>query len=157
MSGEAFTSTQQAGSFRRRRWRTECAPALQGPGSMAGAVGAVAVPLGKTAPGGRPEHTNFHAGRIERACRPARAGALSTYQRLATYMVISMPNRNSTACGVSHFMSHPLGQVRFHAAGIARPMDPHTHETTLMIFMSRRHPRPAQFGVPWFAPGTMRP
>src|ERR1700691_4004591 len=33
-----------------------------------------------------------------------RARALSADQRLSTYMVISMPNRNSVACGVSHFM-----------------------------------------------------
>jgi hypothetical protein len=34
----------------------------------------------------------------------ARASTLSAYQRLATYMVISMPNRNSVACGISHFI-----------------------------------------------------
>jgi len=130
---------------------------LQGSGSMPGAVGAIAVPLRKTAPGGRPQHTDFHGGTLKRACPPARAGALSTYQRLATYMVISMPNRNSTACGVSHFMTDPLEQVRSHGGGTLPPTNPHTHETTLMIFMSHPVPGPAGGGEASSAsPGTMR-
>ena len=41
---------------------------------------------------------------------PAHAGERPMgYQRLAMYIVISMPNRYSTACGVSHFMTNLLG------------------------------------------------
>jgi hypothetical protein len=64
----------------------------------------------------RPIPAHGFSRRGRRACPLTRAVALSTYQRLATYMVISMPNRNSTACGVSHFIANPLEQVRPHLA-----------------------------------------
>jgi hypothetical protein len=37
---------------------------------------------------------------------------------LATYMVISMPKRNSVACGVSHFIA--FSPIRFAAPSSAR-------------------------------------
>jgi hypothetical protein len=66
-----------------------------------------------------------------------RARALSAYQRLATYMVISMPNRNSVACGVSHFMK--LLQMKFYDPILLRPRlgkYRRRHEIRLVIFMS---------------------
>jgi hypothetical protein len=66
-----------------------------------------------------------------------RARALSAYQRLATYMVISMPNRNSVACGVSHFMR--LLQIKCYGPMLLRPLSGkyrRRHEIQLMIFMS---------------------
>ena len=69
-------------------------------------------------------------------------------------MVISMPNRNSTACGVSHFIAHPLEQVRPHVGARTPWMNPGAHETPLMIFMSRGSPwsRHRRRGVarPWY-------
>jgi hypothetical protein len=78
---------------------------------MAAAVWAIAIPLGETAPGGRPQNPDFHkkAG----AARSTRANTLAI-QRLDTYIVISMPNRNSTACGVSHFILKLLYELRVH-------------------------------------------
>jgi hypothetical protein len=49
---------------------------LECPGAQSRTVGAVAIPLGESAPGGRPQYTNFHAAsgraRHERAKRPDR-------------------------------------------------------------------------------------
>lgn len=57
---------------------------------------------------------------------PKALAELSATQRLATYMVISMPNRNSTACGVSHFMNDSFGNEAHDAPPPPR-VDPHTH------------------------------
>ena len=91
-----------------------------------------------------------------------RARALSAYQRLATYMVISMPNRNSVACGVSHFMR--LLQIKCYGPMLLRPRPGkyrRRHEIQLMIFMSTsmvllRRPLPEQQGEAAGTPGTMR-
>ncbi|MHB8722750.1 MAG: hypothetical protein ACYDAH_15315 [Steroidobacteraceae bacterium] len=76
---------------------------------MAAAVWAFAIPWGKTAAGGRPQNPDFH--KKVGAARSTRANTLAI-QRLDTYIVISMPNRNSTACGVSHFILKLLFEVR---------------------------------------------
>jgi hypothetical protein len=76
---------------------------------MAAAVWAIAIPLGETAPGGRPQNPDFH--KKVGAARSTRANTLAI-QRLDTYIVISMPNRNSTACGVSHFILKLLYELR---------------------------------------------
>jgi hypothetical protein len=60
------------------------------------------------------------------------------------YIVISMPNRKSTACGVSHFieMSFVGKQRRQELSATTHPVLRHRkgkgdhHETRLMIFMS---------------------
>jgi hypothetical protein len=60
------------------------------------------------------------------------------------YIVISMPNRKSTACGVSHFIEMSLTSVkrRQQISATAHPLLRHRkgkgdhHETRLMIFMS---------------------
>ena len=77
----------------------------------------------------------------DRAGAPAAAGArpVRIAQRLAMYIVISMPNRNSIACGVSHFMNDLLdGQVRvpwcLRTAPRAESGD--IMKLRLMIFMS---------------------
>jgi hypothetical protein len=59
------------------------------------------------------------------------------------YMVISMPKRNSVACGVSHFMSILLKVCKPASILPLRlpPANQRHHETDLMIFMS--HPRPS--------------
>ena len=81
------------------------------------AVWAIAIPLGKTAPGGRTQHPDFHEGGRRRP--HARAHALAS-QRFDTYIVISIPNRNSMACGVSHFISKLLFEVPPHGPPAAR-------------------------------------
>jgi hypothetical protein len=62
------------------------------------------------------------------------------------YIVISMPNRKSTACGVSHFIKYPQESVSnggLRSAATTHPVLRHRkgkrdhHETHLMIFMSR--------------------
>src|SRR3984957_7075130 len=72
-------------------------------------------------------------------------------QRLDTYIVISMPNRNSTACGVSHFISDSYINCR----SILRPPrgvpNQRHHETELMIFMS------LLLRIEAAGPGTMTP
>lgn len=67
-----------------------------------GAVAAVAIPLRETAPGSGSQHPNFQASMGTARVRGLAPGLL---QRLAMYIVISMPNRKSIACGVSHFMT----------------------------------------------------
>jgi hypothetical protein len=57
-------------------------------------------------------------------------------QRLATYIVISIPNRNSIACGVSHFISKLLNELRLYALPMRNSSNQRHHETELMIFMS---------------------
>jgi hypothetical protein len=52
------------------------------------------------------------------------------------YMVISMPNRKSTATGVSHFMRHLLLLDTVILAGRSGLKDRQYHEIRLMIFLS---------------------
>jgi hypothetical protein len=66
---------------------------LERAGAISPAIRAVAIPLGEAAAGGRPKNPDL--------------------QRLETYIVISMPNRISIACGVSHFMMNLLELVPF--------------------------------------------
>ena len=102
MSGEALTSTQRAGS----RPLTAMEDCVRGrarrvPARKPAQFGQLQFHWGKPPPAADPRMRIFTE---EWAPPRLRARALSTYQRLATYMVISMPNRNSVACGVSHFM-----------------------------------------------------
>src|ERR1700683_2106036 len=111
MSGDAFTSTQDAGSLPRTaiddcvRGRARKVPARK-PAQL----GQLQFHCGKPPPAADPKTRIF----TKRRARPlARARAQGADQRLSTYMVISMPNRNSIACGVSHFI---LKLLQFTAA-----------------------------------------
>src|ERR1700704_6295668 len=81
-------------------------------------------------------------------------------QRWDTYIVISIPNRNSTACGVSHFMSKLLKVVTGPMV-LPMPSSPNQrhHETRVMIFMSvpNRAPGCRQALAPAWAPRRRGP
>lgn len=78
------------------------------------------------------------------------------------YIVISMPNRNSTACGVSHFIRFSNWLRKSHSRPSRRKVNQQHHETDLMIFMRQpSRPLPTVHSphgalVPW-GPGTMGP
>ena len=114
MSGEALTSAQSCGVAAAHGDRgLGSRPRAQRAAAHAGAVAAVAVPLGKAAAGGRPQYANLHSEvarrrRSRRRLAPRRRAASPRSQRFAMYIVISMPKRKSMACGVSHFISQLL-------------------------------------------------
>ena len=66
-----------------------------------------------------------------------RAIALTCAQRLATYIVISMPKRISIAAGVSHFMQISFFEVRQHSYPLIETPNQPRNEKGLMIFMRR--------------------
>ena len=119
----------------------------------AGAIAAVAVPLRKAATGRRTEDMRIFNGQ-RRGPRRARAfRRCNQNQRLAMYIVISMPNRKSIAAGVSQIMAVLLSDIRQQnkRAAWLPPGDPYAnlaparstrqrkdHECRLMIFMNWR-------------------
>jgi len=52
------------------------------------------------------------------------------------YIVISMPNRKSVACGVSHFMTKLLMMDALTMQHLRARPNPADHESGLMIFIS---------------------
>src|SRR5262245_494309 len=89
----------------------------ESPATHAGAVPAVAIPLWEPAAGGGSQHSNLQGSAGAARLRGLAPGLL---QRLAMYIVISMPKRKSIACGVSHFMTLLLQSGLLTTAPICR-------------------------------------